>query len=218
MLLLRRHGEEICLSAHQETHVFSSCSLSTGGKECGHIIRGQARSMFRGHETGWRGGSVIFPLYSRKASREARSGLFGPRPSHYPGPLPALHSRGCFIQQPLCPGLARCRWWPPFPHNPRAIGTSSEHVPGVLKDKDFQVTGLEPAHCWPRDQKPLANGGRRGRGHRGAPHHPHCSWQSAVSARAGAGEASVLPASLIWPAPRWFPGQKGRSQPCWQLD
>ena len=163
-------------------------------------VGGGVSSFFPFNQERLPGGGKIQAVWSR------------PTPPPRTGPSPALTLTRLLHWQPLCPGSGQMhRWWPPFLHGPRA----TRHQPvvqGVLRTKGLPgnrtgasapLIGSEaPSERWPR-RKP---------GHREAPT-THAAFGT------GAGEATVLSRpSSPGPAPRWSRDQKGRRQPCWQLD
>lgn len=90
---------------------------------------------------------LFFPLIEKGFPGEARSGLFGPGPPHYLASPQRSHSRGCFIGSLCAQGLARCTdGGHPFRTIPGPLDTSRSYLESS-EQKDFQVTGLEPARC-----------------------------------------------------------------------
>lgn len=90
---------------------------------------------------------LFFPLIEKGFLGEARSGLFGPGPPHYLASPQRSHSRGLFIGSLCGQGLARCTdGGHPFRMIPGPLDTSLSYRESS-EQKDFQITGLEPACC-----------------------------------------------------------------------
>ena len=91
---------------------------------------------------------LFFPLIKKGFLEEARSRLFGPGPPHHPGLASpqCSHSRSCFTGSLCAQGPARCTdGGRPFCKVPGPLDTSRSYRESS-EQKDFQVTGLEPAH------------------------------------------------------------------------
>lgn len=121
--------------------------------------------------------SSFFPFNRERLPGGGKIRAVWSRPSPLPGLSPALTLTWPLHWQSLWPGSGQMhRWWPPFPHDPRATRHQLV-VPGVLRTKGLPgnrtgasvlLIGLEASS----ERRP-----RRKPGPQRSAHHPHCFWQ-----------------------------------------
>ena len=125
----------------------------------------------------WGAVSSFFPFNRERLPGGGKIRAVWSRPSPLPGLSPALTLTWPLHWQSLWPGSGQMhRWWPPFPHDPRATRHQLV-VPGVLRTKGLPdnrtgasvlLIGLEASS----ERRP-----RRNPGPQRSAHHPHCFWQ-----------------------------------------